>query len=120
MDSYEIKMLRQELEALKTQVAELKATQSKDRAESVKAFNGLDDNCFKHISDLKAAQDNDRTALYKSISTVRNDTFEYIANIYDLLWPVFHQAFPEYSKIKKQIDVIIRQHGKGRQGKEKS
>lgn len=108
MDNDEIKMLRQEIESLQAQLVQLKATQSKDRADSAKAFNDLDDNCFRHISDLRAAQDIDRKALYESISTLRKDTFQYIADIHDLLWPVFHKAFPEYAETKKRLDTIMK------------
>jgi len=43
MDNHETKMLRQELEALKLQVADLTAAQNNDRAEAIKAIGALDD-----------------------------------------------------------------------------
>jgi len=101
MTDYEAKALRQELETLSSQLAELKATQSQDRADFIKAFNELDENFLRAITDLKAAQNNDRDEATKAIS-----------DIYDHLWPVIHKIFPKYAEINRQIDDVIKRHGK--------
>lgn len=119
MDNYEIKMLRQEIESLQAQLVQLKETQSKDRADAAKAFNELDDNCFRHISDLRAAQNNDRTQAIAMIAELRQAAFQYIADIHDMMWPVVHKMFPGFAATKKQLNDIIKRGTQGANGKEK-
>ena len=84
MENIEINKLREEIELLKSQVA-----------------------------DLKSAQDKDFDELSKLIKEVYTNAYQYIADIYDFLWPVVHKLFPEYASNKKQIDAIIKRPGPG-------
>jgi hypothetical protein len=88
MDKFETKMLRQELEALRLQVADLAAAQNNDRTEAIKAINAAND----------------------AVTEVHTDMCQYIAEIHDVLWPIVHKNFPEFAKTQQQIDAIIKRH----------
>jgi hypothetical protein len=85
MTDDETKTLRQEIEALKLQFADLKAAQNMDREEAIKAIN-----------------------------EVHAESCRYVADIYNHLWPVLHKIFPKYAEVKKQIDDIIIRHDTSR------
>jgi hypothetical protein len=78
MENLEIKMLRQELTALREQFA-----------------------------DLRAAQHNDRDQAIKAIKELYTEMYQYVADIHDYLWPVVHKIFPEFAESKKQIDAFL-------------
>jgi hypothetical protein len=75
----EIHILRKEIDFLKTQIADLKATQDKD---------------FEEVNRL--------------IRDVYTNSYQYIADIHDYLWPVIHKLFPKYAESQKQIDAFMK------------
>ena len=90
MSDHETKILRQELEALRLKVADLTAAQNNDRAEAIKAILGLDD----------------------ALTEVNADMCRCIAEIHEVLWPVVHKNFPDFAATQRQIEAIIKRHGR--------
>lgn len=82
-------MLRQELETLKRQVADLTAAQNNDRAEAIKAIGAAND----------------------AVTEVHAEMCQCLAEIHEVLWPIVHKNFPEFAKTKQQIDAILMRRG---------
>lgn len=78
MDHYEIKMLRQEIQALRAQLDDLTKAQNNDRAEAIKAIN-----------------------------EVHKEKCEDVTKIHVLLWPLIHKIFPNFAATNQQIDAIL-------------
>lgn len=79
MENEEIKILKEEIESLRWQMASLKATQDEDRRQAIKLSKEI----------------------YQS-------TYQFIADIHDYLWPVVHKLFPKYAESQKQIDAFMK------------